>query len=493
MSESPYKPLIYIRGYAGTQSEVEDTVADPYMGFNVGSTLLRQRWTGDIDRHIFESPLIRLMKDHGYHDVYTNGAEPRVDVLVPPKSVWIFRYYEPVSNVLGSGHRPEMEDYAKALRTYLKVVRAHVCGDDAAAAQDFEVYLVAHSMGGLVARCYLQNIAPQDADAVRVDKVFTYATPHGGIDFRLIGNVPSFLRVNNIENFNVPRIREYLKLDASAPANSLDDKFSAKRFFCLVGTNSKDYRAAGGASSAAVGPLSDGLVQIRNAAIQGAPRAFVHRSHSGHHGIVNSEEGYQNLSRFLFGSLRVEGTLEVNSLSLPARIEKKRREGCTIRASYHIEVIGRVRRARWDLTRRLVAEESAIFRPYDRMVEDERPVHLFTAFLARWGTKPGGRSMGFSVDLGVLVPEYECDGFLLFDEHIEGGYLFRDKLNLTATPSKHSEPRLRYGWDKTSPNRATRTAVGQQHSEHIEFRIPVRQRTAPGIDAQMVLRVSDWS
>ena len=48
-------------------------------------------------------------------------------------------------------------------------------------------------------------------------------------------------------------------------------------------------------------PMSDGLVQIKNASVAGAPRAFVHRSHSGHYGIVNSEEGYQNLRRFLCG------------------------------------------------------------------------------------------------------------------------------------------------------------------------------------------------
>jgi hypothetical protein len=32
----------------------------------------------------------------------------------------------------------------------------------------------------------------------------------------------------------------------------------------------------------------------------------VHRSHSGRYGLVNSEEVYQNLKRFLFGTLRVE-------------------------------------------------------------------------------------------------------------------------------------------------------------------------------------------
>ena len=36
MKESAVHPIIYVRGYAMTQAEIEDTVADPYMGFNIG-------------------------------------------------------------------------------------------------------------------------------------------------------------------------------------------------------------------------------------------------------------------------------------------------------------------------------------------------------------------------------------------------------------------------------------------------------------------------
>ncbi len=36
--EAPYYPIVYVRGYAATMSEIEDTVATPYMGFNLGST-----------------------------------------------------------------------------------------------------------------------------------------------------------------------------------------------------------------------------------------------------------------------------------------------------------------------------------------------------------------------------------------------------------------------------------------------------------------------
>jgi hypothetical protein len=85
--------------------------------------------------------------------------------------------------------------------------------------------------------------------------------------------------------------------------------------FCLIGTDPKDY---GALPRLAVGPKSDGLVLIENAYVPHAHRAYVYRSHSGRYGEVNSEEGYQNLRRFLFGRWSV--TVELTGLpaGLPA-------------------------------------------------------------------------------------------------------------------------------------------------------------------------------
>ena len=74
-----------------------------------------------------------------------------------------------------------------------------------------------------------------------------------------------------------------------------------------MGTNHDDY----GLARFAVGPMSDGLVRISNAYVADTPRAFVHRSHSGHYGIVNSEDGYQNLRRFFFGNVRLDAFLDI--------------------------------------------------------------------------------------------------------------------------------------------------------------------------------------
>jgi hypothetical protein len=56
----PYHPIIYIRGFAATTDEIEETVADPYMGFNIGSSKSRQLWNGKIQKFFFESPMVRL-------------------------------------------------------------------------------------------------------------------------------------------------------------------------------------------------------------------------------------------------------------------------------------------------------------------------------------------------------------------------------------------------------------------------------------------------
>lgn len=496
MFEAPYYPIVYVRGYAATLAAVEDTVADPYMGFNIGSTKLRQTHTRDIARHIFESPLVRLIKDEGYSDIYEGGSELPQARRPPAKSVWIYRYYEPVSKSLGRDFRPEIEDYAAGLKDLLdQMQRQYFTSDDGEydeeAAKAFKVYLVAHSMGGLVIRCMLQNVSPGDP---RVDKVFTYATPHGGIDLRWIGNVPSFLQYHNTENFNEGKMRKYLKISKkSVPVHSLEDHFPNERFFCLVGTNYKDY----GAAKHAVGAMSDGLVQIQNAAVDGSPRAFVHRSHSGHYGIVNSEEGYQNLRRFLFGNVRVEASLLVDELTLPEEVQEARDNDRDIKASYHIEVIARVRGVRWDLHRRTVDEESAIFGKFDDLVREKKLVRLASTFLSNQATVAKRRpSLGFSLDLRILVPEYVIDGRWFNRDHYEGGYLFRDKINLEAVHDREKGWRLRYGFDSQTPNQ---TAPGQfadredREANCYRFTIPIAQDTRPGFKGTLVLDTMPWN
>ena len=97
--------------------EIEETVGTPYMGFNLGSTKVRQGHADDKPvRFIFESPLIRLMKDESYIDAYQDGDFVPVGRRVDSRSVWIFRYYEKDSESFGDGKKDPIESYADAHR-----------------------------------------------------------------------------------------------------------------------------------------------------------------------------------------------------------------------------------------------------------------------------------------------------------------------------------------------------------------------------------------
>ncbi len=471
----PFYPIIYVRGYAMTPSEIAATVATPYMGFNLGSTKVRQDWTGNTTRHIFESPLVRLMKDYGYRDIYADGTEIKGEI--PAKSVIIYRYYEQADRDIGDGEVASIPEAARGLRDLIYNVRNQVCGSDAAALNHFRVYLVAHSMGGLVCRCFLQNdniSTEQDRDLV--DKVFTYATPHNGIE--MLGmNVPGFLGLWDINNFNRDVMADYLGLDQAERIDTLDGKYEPNRFFCLVGTNHKDYEVAMGASSALAGETSDGLVMVENATVQGAPRAFVYRSHSGPYGIVNSEEGYQNLTRFLFGNVRVDGFLEVEDVPLPPSVEKTRQEGQEVRASYYFESTVSPRGAMtYKLSERRIETHSAILRKYDEMFKPQEGAEarwpfLFSVYL---DTKriTVGKTLVFTIDLAVSSTGYEIDGWLMFNRHIPGEYLFRETLTIRATQSDD-------GW--TIRYNLTDEGWGEQRGREIDvddlgFYVPLKSK-----------------
>src|ERR1051325_2012105 len=197
----PYHPIIYVRGFAATQGEIEETVADPYMGFNLGSTKTRQAWDGKLKKFYFESPMVRLQTDHEYRDVYVDGedviASERTDTGLPYQSVIIYRYYDEASEAFSDGNTPPMEHFAIGLGQLILRLRDKLCGntDNGVSPEDFRVYLVSHSMGGLVCRCFLQNaqlgagaefglsqadLAGLAEARTLVDKAFTYATPHNG-------------------------------------------------------------------------------------------------------------------------------------------------------------------------------------------------------------------------------------------------------------------------------------------------------------------------
>lgn len=517
----PYHPIIYVRGFAFNQNEIEETVADPYMGFNVGATKARMMSSGKVQRFYFESPLVRLMRDHDYNDVYVDGEDTlltrRTDLPIACRSVIIYRYYDEASEDFGTGETPPIEHFAKGLSDLIMRLRDKVCVNPAngVGPDDFKVHLVAHSMGGLVCRAFLQNPKLGHEDARKaVDKVFTYATPHNGIDMRIVRNVPGWLSFGDANNFNRERMAAYLDLPESKDVAVLT-RFPPERIFNLVGTNPRDYTVLGGMSSWGAGDRSDGLVRIENATTHGlaadgtrveSPRAYIHRSHSGHYGIVNSEEGYQNLTRFLFGNLRADGILDIDELTLPQEVQKALEAGKSVRASYQFEVAVSARGCQWQMTRREVRENSAIFRTFDqlfpltsgkRAADRAQSPHLFSVFLDGNKSLKASGSVSFAVDLKVLVPDYEIDGVLFLNRHYEGGYILRALVLVEALPDKTALGgwRIKYGFQEANPGKPGTTAETYKirNGAAIAFDIPLLQKTRPGFTGTLRIEAQNWS
>lgn len=312
-------PIIYVRGFGGGQSGIDALVEDPFYGFNVGSTHVRVGARGEPGFYQFESPLLRLMLDHGYQLKVKGGQlawlTAQDDGAVAEETIWIHRFYDDSASTWGKAPKEyRLERAAEDLHGLVELVRRKTGAP--------KVHLVAHSMGGLVCRCLIQKVIPDRGGKAEevVGRLFTYATPHGGIEFDvgfgLFEKIRDRFGISGADIFGPKRMWEYLNPAGSRrmprnwdPRVVPPGAFPLDRVFTLVGTNPEDYDAAGGLSSKAVGVKSDGLVQVENAYIPGAKFAFVHRSHSGRYGIVNSEEGYQNMRRFLLGDLEVSADL----------------------------------------------------------------------------------------------------------------------------------------------------------------------------------------
>ncbi|WP_436308214.1 esterase/lipase family protein [Variovorax sp. LjRoot290] len=476
-------PIIYVRGFAFTADERDQTTADPYCGFNIGSTVYRA--TADRERpksYFFESPLVRLASDYGYRVLYRDGleildpayrmgpdGELRLTEGIPLASIVIHRFYDAGSRLKGDGKPESIEHYAAELAQLIAQVRDLVQvqakkADPSYTDEDFKCYLVAHSMGGLVVRAFLQNAAlerPMIDDkpvaSVRgcVAKVFTYATPHNGIEVGGI-NVPGFL--GDASNFNRDVMRKYLALEADHEVNFLPQSISPtpENWFCMIGTNRLDYETAAGLSRTFVGRGSDGLVRIENASLWYRERtdagaviekpvacAYTYRAHSGAFGIVNSEEAYQNLTRFLFGNFRIDLWLDIADVTLPADVLAEEKKGRKIDAVYQTELVVATRGKTWALSRRKSEEDSPACRTYQQIknrTSKVESVHLSTVFLSKLAKVNAKRpGISYSVTLGIRAPDYEVNKAFWADGHYEGVTLFRDSLVVTIFEPAESQ------------------------------------------------------
>jgi hypothetical protein len=460
-------PIIYVRGFAG--GGVNTVVDDPFYGFSLGSVHVRADSGGEPKFHQFESPMLRLITDQEYvvpvHGDQLTFLQQAEKGSVNPASVWIHRFYDVSASTFAD--RPDnfsLERAARNLFDLIKLVREKTGAP--------KVFLVAHSMGGLICRSLLQRVIPEDdaGENGRIDaaagtryvaRVFTYATPHGGISFAvgygLLERIRDATGFQGSDIFGPDRMYEYLTPNAPLHAQAKEgfdgtkmpeDGFPVSELFCLVGSNPEDYDAAFGLSSKSVGARSDGLVQIKNAAVKNAAVAVVHRSHGGRYGIVNSEEGYQNLQRFLFGDLKVEVELVGFTVgrNAPSDVEFQLDVGLAIRG---LPV--------------LVHEQSAAHHCpvlIERWKEGDpidSPRPLLTTFLSSKAPRPrvGGKEvprLRHALKLRLMSIR-EKRGRFIFDDHMEQTEDWQDALLVDIEPPQdgRSLPRAWAAWTSTIP------------------------------------------
>lgn len=322
-------PIVYVRGFAATSGEREETFYDTYYGY--AATAVEKRDAPPpqfLEPIVFEGQLIRLLKEYGYVDAANGGLMLALSNAAgathnPAQSLWISRFYD--RDVMFEKVR-SIEEHAEELRELickkipnelknLAGVKVNLGQND----QDYKVIIIAHSMGGLVCRCLIQNLLPAlGQDPKRwIHRLVTFGTPHGGIE---LSAVPDFLEelvagkgnILNAAIFKEDRMRQYLKLGkkgqagSQADVRSLNGKYPEGRCLCIIGSDHDSYNV----TKKLTGSHSDGLVKQDRAYIKGAYWANVHRAHSGRKGIVNSFETYENVRRFLFGDTRVKLWLE---------------------------------------------------------------------------------------------------------------------------------------------------------------------------------------
>ncbi|MCA9473667.1 MAG: hypothetical protein KC594_16515, partial [Nitrospira sp.] len=207
---------------------------------------------------------------------------------------------------------------------------------------------------------------------------------------------------------------------------------------------------------------------------------------------------------------RVDGILDIDDITLPVEVQKALDDGKTVRASYQFEIAASVRGCQWQMTRREVRENSAIFRTYDdlfpgkdrskRKPDRTKSPHLFSIFLDPNKSVKTSKSVSFAFDIKVLVPDYVVDGLLFMKRHYEGGFIYRELILVEAFPDETATAgwRIKYGYQDMNPGKPgkdvdTRPLIKGKPSAGIAFDIPIEQNARPGLVGTLRIEARPWS
>jgi hypothetical protein len=426
------------------------------------------------------------MKAHNYLDGCNRGLEIASDGANPTRSVWISRFYD---RDFVTGSLRSITDHAKDLDQLVRVelpARLRQCGGDLGPDdEDYRVILIAHSMGGLVCRTLIQNLLPERGlDPKRwIHRLVTMGTPHGGIELDAIPAVLQKVVTGTFNAFDAgiflpDRMRQYLKLSATQPVNTLGPEtptsFPPQRCLCIVGSDYESY----GLVRKATGNHSDGLVKQNNAKLDGAYFANVHRAHSGYRGIVNSYESFENLRRFLFGNIRVEIALE------DARIETEEVGGS--RYFYDVEFLLSIRGSGVYLHRREQdpCENAMRFDRTDLHGLKRLPLH--TAFMNSQLKRDNDLFSHFLIKLRVL--EHRVREGMLWDHDYPEKAIYNEMVEIRVGDADKQNPgnALEVRWLSEATDTKWQPVAGQDGV----FRFDLR--SAASFAGRLCITASSW-
>ncbi|NEO89547.1 MAG: hypothetical protein F6K56_04505 [Moorea sp. SIO3G5] len=224
----------------------------------------------------------------------------------PWRSIWVFRYYDLKER--------KFETYGNALMRMIYLIRELTANQ---AGVKPKVNIIAHSMGGLIAREAVQVTYPSLGLKAEdyINKIITLGTPHQGITFQILEDWLGFGgelgAQEELERFN---LKNQSKLNNPYSFQNFEKHFPLERLLTIVGTNYKSYNLRQASFLNRVfSPRyefgsnynrSDGLVKQFSAQIPGAPRTFIHKSHGGFDSVITSREAFEVATRFFFGNVR---------------------------------------------------------------------------------------------------------------------------------------------------------------------------------------------
>jgi hypothetical protein len=168
---------------------------------------------------------------------------------------------------------------------------------------------------------------------------------------------------------------------------------------------------------------------------------------------------------------------------------------------YQFEILASPRGRRWYLTRRVAEEDSVACRSHSDLTSEDpalRRIYLSSVFLnmnARMNLNE--LAMSFSVMVGARVPDYEVAHKFWFNDHFEGGYLFREQFIVEVAPPELTGKGT---WDvrcrrlEDQPGTSTVEVTISQAETQMLIEIPVGSATnRPGIAGKLQILASPWN